>query len=79
MDRRKRAESSRMFHENESETSYEMTDFQGIPQPPDFAQLVSCYGFSPYQRGVYTHCVPSTRGNVQVVDDPTSTIVRIST
>ena len=25
-----------MFHENESETSYEMTDFQGIPQPPDF-------------------------------------------
>ena len=36
-------------------------------------------GFSPYQRGVYTHAEPSARANVQVVDDPTSTMVRIST
>lgn len=36
-------------------------------------------GFAPYQRGVYTQLPPSRRGKMQVVDEPTSTMVRIST
>ena len=36
-------------------------------------------GLSPYQRGVYTHSPPPARGNTQVVDEPISTMVRMST
>ena len=36
-------------------------------------------GFSPYQRGVYTHSPPPARANAQVVDEPISTMVRMST
>jgi hypothetical protein len=37
------------------------------------------YGLLPYQRGVYTHTPPSGRGKTQVVEEPISTMVRIST
>jgi hypothetical protein len=36
-------------------------------------------GLSPYQRGVYTHWLPSARAKVVVSDEPTSTMVRMST
>lgn len=36
-------------------------------------------GLLPYQRGVYTQSPPSARGKTQVVEEPISTMVRMST
>ncbi|CAH0194714.1 hypothetical protein SRABI112_01736 [Pseudomonas mediterranea] len=55
-----------------------ISEFEKRRRPERTAGLYQS-GLSPYQRGVYTHWLPSARGNTQVVEDPTRTMVRMST
>lgn len=52
---------------------------RAVAREPTPSPITQDSGFSPYQRGVYTHSPPSALGKVQVDEEPISTMVRMST